>query len=73
MNEKRYKIMKKILFPLLCLAVAAGCSSQGDPVKEQLDEFAPIQIGSSFFEGISDNGREVINYFQQASAEVDNI
>ena len=65
--------MKKYLLPLLCLAVAAGCSSQGDPVQEQLSEFAPIQIGSSFFEGISDNGREVLNYFKQASAEVDNI
>ena len=65
--------MKKYLLPLLCLAVAAGCSSKGDPVQEQLDEFAPIQIGSSFFEGISDNGREVLNYFKQASAEVDNI
>ena len=65
--------MKKYLLPLLCLAVAAGCSSKGDPVQEQLDEFAPIQIGSSFFEGISDNGREVLNYFKQASAEVDLI
>ena len=66
-------IMKKYLLPFLCLAVAAGCSSQGDPVQEQLDEFAPIEIGSSFFEGISDNGREVLNYFKLASAEVDNI
>lgn len=65
--------MKKYLLPFLCLAVAAGCSSQSDPVQEQLDEFAPIEIGSSFFEGISDNGREVLNYFKLASAEVDNI
>ncbi len=65
--------MKKLILPILCLAVAAGCSSQGDRVQEQLDEFAPIQIGSSFVEGISDNGREVLNYFRLASAEVDNI
>lgn len=65
--------MKRFLLPFLCLAVAAGCSSKGDPVQEQLDEFAPIEIGSSFFEGISDNGHEVLNYFKQASAEVDNI
>lgn len=65
--------MKKLLFPILCLAVAAGCSSRGDRAQELLDEFAPIQIGSSFVEGISENGREVLNYFKQASAEVDNI
>ena len=65
--------MKKYLIPFLCLAVAAGCSSQGDPVQEQLDEYAPIEIGSSFVEGISENGREVLNYFKQASAEVDAI
>ena len=65
--------MKKYLLPILCLAVAAGCSSQGNSVQEQLDEFAPIQIGSSFVEGISENGREVLNYFRLASSEVDNI
>jgi len=66
-------IMKRFLLPILCLAVAAGCSSRGDRTQEQLDEFAPIQIGSSFVSGISDNGREVLNYFRLASGEVDNI
>ena len=65
--------MKRFILPILCLAVLAGCSSQGDRVQEQLDEFAPIQIGSSFVEGISENGREVLNYFRLASTEVDNI
>jgi len=65
--------MKKYLLPFLCLALAAGCSSQGDRVQEQLDELAPIHIGSSFVEGISENGREVLNYFKLASVEVDNI
>ena len=66
-------IMKKLILPFLCLAVAAGCSSKGDRVQEQLNGFAPIQIGSSFIEGISENGREVLNYFKLASTEVDNI
>ena len=65
--------MKKYILFFLCLAVMAGCSAKGDRVREQLEDYATIQVGSSFFEGISDNGREVLNYFKQASDEVDNI
>ena len=66
--------MKKLLFPLLgILTLAAGCNSGRDQVQEQLDAYANIPVGSSFFEGISDNGREVLNYFKLASDEVDNI
>ena len=67
-------MMKKLLIPLLgVLTLAAACNSGRDQVQEQLDAYANISIGSSFFEGISDNGREVLNYFKLASDEVDNI
>ena len=65
--------MKKYILLFLCLATLAGCSAKGDRVQEQMKDYATIQVGSSFFEGISDNGREVLNYFKLASGEVDNI
>ena len=65
--------MKKYILLFLCLATLAGCSAKGDRVREQMKDYATIQVGSSFFEGISDNGREVLNYFKLASGEVDNI
>ncbi|MBR3075538.1 MAG: hypothetical protein IKH11_07295, partial [Bacteroidales bacterium] len=65
--------MKKIFLSILCLAALTACKSGSDKVQEMLDSYADIQVGSDFFEGISDNGREVLNYFKLASAEVDNI
>lgn len=50
-----------------------ACTSGEDDVQAMLDSYANVEVGSSFFEGISDNGREVLNYFKLASVEVDNI
>lgn len=65
--------MKNRISLLLCLFALASCGTQSDSVREQLSQYATVQIGSSFFEGISDNGLEVLNYFKLASDEVDNI
>ena len=65
--------MKKFILSLLALAALTACKSGSDTIQEQLDAYAGIDVGSSFFEGISDNGREVLNYFKLASTEVDNI
>ena len=65
--------MKRFILSVFCVAALAGCGSGSDGVQARLDEFAEIEIGSSFFEGISDNGREVLNYFKLASAVVDDI
>ena len=65
--------MKRILVSVLCVVALSACGGNRDAAQEMLDDYADIQIGSSFFEGISDNGREVLNYFKQASVAADDI
>ena len=66
--------MKKIAFFILPAVLLAACTSnQGDPVGQKLSSYAPVEIGSSFFSGISDNGKQVLDYFRLAADEVDNI
>lgn len=65
--------MKRLSIITTALLLLAGCGSKSDSVKDRLSEYATIQLGSSFFAGISDNGLEVLNYFKLASDEVDNI
>ena len=65
--------MKKSVFTLLCAAALAACTAPADPVQEKLNSYATVEIGSSFFSGISDNGRQVLDYFRLTADEIDNI
>ena len=65
--------MKKTRLPLLVLAALSACESQPDPVKSKLDAYATVEIGSQSFSGISDNGKQVLDYYKLISGEVDNI
>ena len=65
--------MKKIILPLLGLAALAACQSQPESVKSKLDAYATVEIGGQSFSGISDNGKQVLDYYKLICGEVDNI
>ncbi len=65
--------MKKLILPALCLAALCACNSQPDAVKSKLDSYATVEIGTSSLSGISDNGKQVLDYFKLISTEIDNI
>ena len=65
--------MKKTILPLLGLVALAACQSQPDSVKSKLDAYATVEIGGQSFAGISDNGKQVLDYYKLISGEIDNI
>ena len=65
--------MKKAILPVLCVAVLCACNSRTDTVKSKLDSYATTEIGTSSLSGISDNGKQVLDYFKLVSTEIDNI
>ncbi|MBQ9660961.1 MAG: Zn-dependent hydrolase [Bacteroidales bacterium] len=65
--------MKKSILSFFCLAAMAACTSSPEDVTNKLDAYATVEIGADSFSGISDNGRQVLNYFKQICGEVDNI
>lgn len=52
-----------------------ACHDRGakSGLQQKIDSYAVFQIGSPYMEGISDNGKEVLNLFRKAADEVDNI
>lgn len=42
-------------------------------LQKKVDAYAVYQIGSPYMEGLTDNGKEVLNLFRLAADEVDNI
>lgn len=66
--------MEKSLFAIVCVAaLATACNSQPDHLQAKLDNYATIEVGSNFVDGISENGSQVLNYFKSAADEVDKI
>ncbi len=65
--------MKNRILPFLCIAALAACQAQPDSVKSKLDSYATVEIGGQSFAGISDNGKQVLDYYKLISGEVDNI
>lgn len=59
----------------MCIVAMASCSNHApeSPLQKKVDSYAVFQIGSPYMEGISDNGKEVLNLFRLAAEEVDNI
>jgi hypothetical protein len=69
--------MKKYLTFALALGLAVSCgNSTKEPVQSMLSEYATVEIGKEdtpLLEGISDNGREVLNLYRFAAIEAGNI
>jgi hypothetical protein len=65
--------MKRIILPLICLAALSACQGQPDSVQSKLNAYATVEIGAQSFSGISDNGKQVLDYYKLVSSEVDNI
>jgi hypothetical protein len=68
-------MIKKITLVGMCLCALAACSNKGETsdLQKKVDAYAVFQIGSPYMEGISDNGKEVLNLFRQAADEADKI
>ena len=56
-------MIKKILLTSLCLAAVVSCGNRApkSELQKKIDSYAVFQIGSPYMEGISDNGKEVLN------------
>ena len=69
--------MKKYLIFALALGLAVSCgNSPKEPVQSMLSEYATVEIGKEdtpLLQGISDNGREVLNLYRFAAIEAGNI
>ena len=69
--------MKKYLIFALALGLAVSCgNSKKEPVQSMLSEYATVEIGKEdtpLLQGISDNGREVLNLYRFAAIEAGNI
>ena len=65
--------MRKLLISLLCIAALASCKQTNDPVQNKLNAYSTVEIGTASLSGISDNGKQVLDYFKQVAGEVDNI
>src|SRR5574344_2260288 len=68
-------MIKKLIIGGVCLAVVVSCGNRApkSELQKKIDSYAVFQIGSPYMEGISDNGKEVLNLFRKAADEVDNI
>ena len=68
--------MKRLLYITACASLLCGCADRHAPVsalQNKVNSYATFQIGSPYMEGLTDNGKEVLNLFRLAADEVDNI
>ena len=65
--------MKKLLISLLGMAALVACTSSQDPVQQKLNAYANVEVGSHLYTGISENGKQVLDYYKMAADEADNI
>ena len=58
-----------------CLIAACSCAERTpeSPLQKKVDAYAVYQIGSPYMDGLTDNGKEVLNLFRMAADEVDHI
>ena len=65
--------MKKLFISFLGIAVLAACNPSQDPVQQKLNAYANVEVGSHLYTGISENGKQVLDYYKLAADEADNI
>ena len=67
--------MKKILFAAILIPVlAVSCKEQkSSPLQKRVNEYASVEIKTPSLEGITDNGKEVLNLYRFAADEADAI
>ena len=63
--------MKKILFAAILISVlAVSCKEQkSSPLQKRVNEYASVEIKTPSLEGITDNGKEVLNLYRFAADE----
>lgn len=69
--------MRRFLVCVAAIVAAVSCAETSkEPVQALLGEYATVEIGKEntpFLQGITDNGKEVLNLYRFAAMEVDNI
>lgn len=66
--------MKRIVFALACAALVVSCGQpKKSPLQKKVDKYAVVSLAAPSLEGISDNGKEVLNLYRFAAAEADRI
>lgn len=68
-------IMKRIFYVLASLLVLAACSrsEKKTPLQRKVNDYAIVTIAAPNLEGITDNGKEVLNLYRFAADEADRI
>ena len=58
-----------------CLIAVCSCTDRTpeSPLQKKVDAYAVYQIGSPYMDGLTDNGKEVLNLFRMAADEIDHI
>ena len=66
---------RSFLAAAACVIAVCGCTDRTpvSPLQKKVDAYAVFQIGSPYMEGLTDNGKEVLNLFRMAADEVDHI
>ena len=67
--------MKKILFAAILIPVlAVSCKEKKSSLlQKRVNEYASVEIKTPSLEGITDNGKEVLNLYRFAADEADAI
>ena len=69
--------MKKVILSLVIPVIVISCGQPQKSVAERLyDRYAEVEIGTkvtNLMDGISDNGKEVLNLYRFAAMEIDSI
>ena len=66
---------RRYLAAAACLIAFCSCTDRTpeSPLQKKVDAYAVYQIGSPYMDGLTDNGKEVLNLFRMAADEIDHI
>ena len=65
--------MKKILILTIVSVALVSCGGHKSAIQHHIDKYATVTIPAPNLDGITENGREVLNLYRFASYEADNI